>query len=66
MHRPNDTIIIAAKQNNVQQVKTGDVVSFTYLANQKIQNNSVHRITKIRRDIVWKDVVNSYFKNNVS
>lgn len=60
--RPTGSIITTNKKRNVS-VKIGDVVSFAIIASKRLQGKFVHRITRVRHDLLWRDVVNSYFGN---
>lgn len=62
MFRPNNSTIFAKKPPKVK-VKIGDIVSF---ANVDQNTEIMHKITSVRKDLVWSDVVNAFLKQNVT
>jgi len=54
---PNNDLITTTKRHKLF-VKIGDVVSFVIVANKKIRDNTLHKIVRVRHDLLWQDVVN--------
>lgn len=59
--RPNETQIIATKHPSVH-VKIGDVVSFAESFSTKTKEKHIHRITRVRSDLNWEEVMYNYFR----
>ena len=65
IRRPDDSKISAYKQRGTK-VKIGDIVSFAKHIS-KNKTDRIYKIFRVRPDLNWRDVVDSYFvkqKNN--
>ena len=59
IYRANgDKILVSNKIK--YSIKVGDVVSFAIIANKKLHRTYIHKITRVRADLLWQDVVNRY------
>jgi len=57
---PNDVLVESIKGRGVV-VQKGDVVTLGLLSNRKVaRDNSVPKITRVRCDLLWPDVVHNY------
>jgi hypothetical protein len=57
---PNGDLITTVKKTAKMAVKIGDIVSFEVL-NKKLLRKHLHQITRVRSDLLWDDVLRSYF-----
>jgi len=62
--RANGDSIYVAKTSEFF-VKIGSVVSFAIIAAKKLRSSYLHKITRVREDLMWSDVISSYNKNKL-
>ena len=59
MFRSNNDEIIVAK-NSYYHIKIGSVVTIAAVASKKKQTTYVHKLIRVRHDLLWQNVINSY------
>lgn len=60
--RPNGSVFSVAAQNVQVEVKTGDVVTFSYESNSRRDAPVNPTIYRVRTDLSWDDVVLNFRK----
>jgi len=58
---PNGDVLTATKKQGLL-VNIGDVVTFAVIFNGKTHQNKIHKIVCVRRDLLWQDIVQRYFR----
>lgn len=53
-----------ADNSSLQEIKKGDVVTFTHLQHSRLSVPVSPSIYRIRKDVDWRDVVHNFYNNS--